>query len=121
MPPAPTMPMMVAERVFDLEEVQHLARQHRKDLAAGCRSGRRDSLPPPVETMPSTGLRSAASIASEKSLPKVPMSEVMMASMPAKGPRPTTLTQISAQIRISTLRMVSSERRDRKRTTRVGR
>ena len=62
--------------------------------------------------MPSTGLRSAASIASEKSLPKEPMSAVMMASAPANGPSPTTLIQISAHTRMSTLRMVSSERRD---------
>jgi len=33
----------------------------------------------------------------------------MIASTPAKGPSPTTLIQISAQISISTLRMVSSE------------
>ena len=32
MPPAPTMPMMVAERVFELEIVEHLARDHRQDL-----------------------------------------------------------------------------------------
>ena len=66
---------------------------------------------PPVETMPSTGFLSAASIASEKSLPNEPMSAVMMASAPANGPSPTTLTQISAHTRMSTLRMVSSERR----------
>ena len=41
-----------------------------------------------------------------------------MASAPAKGPSPTTLIQISAQMRMSTLRIVSSERRARKRTMR---
>ena len=46
------------------------------------------------------------------------MSAVMMASAPAKGPSPTTFTQISAHIRMSTLRMVSRERLDMKRTTR---
>ncbi len=32
MPPAPTMPMMVAERVFELDEVEHLAGDNRQDL-----------------------------------------------------------------------------------------
>ena len=29
MPPAPTMPMMVAERVFELDEIEHLPGEHR--------------------------------------------------------------------------------------------
>src|SRR5882757_26001 len=117
MPPAPTMPMMLAERVFDSKE-------YRTWLAStGKISGRMPKrMPsawlPPVDTMPSTGFRSAASIASEKSLPKEPMSAVMMASAPANGPSPTTLIQISAHTKMSTLRMVSSERREKKRTTR---
>ncbi len=32
MPPAPTMPMMVAERVFELDEIKHLARDHGQHL-----------------------------------------------------------------------------------------
>ena len=44
----------------------------------------------------------------------------MIASTPAKGPSPTTLIQISAQISMSTLRMVSSERRDRKCSDALG-
>ncbi len=32
MPPAPTMPMMVADRVFELEEVEHLADENRHHL-----------------------------------------------------------------------------------------
>ena len=32
MPPAPTMPMMVAERVFELDEIEHLPRDHRQHL-----------------------------------------------------------------------------------------
>ena len=32
MPPAPTMPMMVAERVFELDEIEHLAGDNRQDL-----------------------------------------------------------------------------------------
>ncbi len=44
------------------------------------------------------------------------MSLVMMASTPAKGPRPTTLIQISAQISVSTPRIESENRRAMKRT-----
>ena len=69
---------------------------------------------------PSTALPSAASMASEKSFPNAPKSEVMMASMPAKGPSPTTLIQMSAQISVSTLRIVSRNRRVTKRKTRLG-
>ena len=43
-----------------------------------------------------------------------------MARMPAKGPSPTTLIQISAQISVSTLRMVSRKRRVTKRKTQPG-
>ena len=32
MPPAPTMPMMVAERVFEFDEIEHLPRDHRQHL-----------------------------------------------------------------------------------------
>ncbi len=32
MPPAPTMPMIVAERVFELDEIEHLARDHGQHL-----------------------------------------------------------------------------------------
>ena len=64
--------------------------------------------------MPSIGLRSAFSIASENSFPNVPKSEIAIASTPANGPRPTTLMKISAQISTSTPRMVSSKRRARK-------
>ena len=35
----------------------------------------------------------------------------MIASTPANGPRPTTLTQMSAQISVSTPRTVSQKRR----------
>jgi hypothetical protein len=42
------------------------------------------------------------------------MSEDMMANAPAKGPSPTTLIQINAQINVSTLRNVSRLRRLRK-------
>ena len=65
--------------------------------------------------MPSTGRLSEASIASENSLPKEPMSEMAMASTPAKGPSPTTFTQISAQTSVSTPRSVSKPRRAKKR------
>ena len=74
MPPAPTMPMMVAERVFDLEIVEHLARDHRQHLRQQAEADPHAAPPPPVDTTPSTGLRSAVSIASENSLPKAPMS-----------------------------------------------
>ena len=66
---------------------------------------------------PSTGLLSDASIASEKSLPNDPMSDVAMASTPAKGPSPTTLIQISAHTSVSTPRRVSKPRRVKKRRT----
>ncbi len=32
MPPAPTMPMIVAERVFEFDEIEHLTRDHGQDL-----------------------------------------------------------------------------------------
>ena len=41
------------------------------------------------------------------------------ASTPANGPRPTTLIQISAQIRMSTPRKVSKLRRAKNWTTRL--
>ena len=72
---------------------------------------------PPVDRTPSTGLSSAASMASENSLPKLPRSDMHSASTPAKGPRPTTLIQISAQIRMSTPRKVSKLRRAKNCTT----
>ena len=72
-----------------------------------------------MEAMPSTGLRSEASIASENSLPKVPKSEVMTARMPANSTNPTTLIQISAQMRVSILRIVSKKRRLKKCMTRL--
>ena len=77
--------------------------------ARGCRRSRR-CLRPACGRPPPSPRRTACRT--------MPMSAVMMASAPANGPSPTTLIQISAHTRISTLRMVSSERRDRKRTTR---
>ena len=65
--------------------------------------------------MPSTCLRSAASIASENSLPNAPKSDTAIASTPANGPRPTTLIQTSAQISVSTPRIESRKRRTGKR------
>ena len=78
------------------------------------------SVPPPEAVTPSCALRSAVSIASQKSLPKAPKSEQAMASAPAKGPRPTTLIQISAQISTSTERTTSKTRFVAKRTRRLG-
>ena len=43
-----------------------------------------------------------------------------MASTPAKGPRPTTLIQMSAQISVSTPRIVSKTRFSGSRTRAVG-
>ena len=43
-----------------------------------------------------------------------------MARMPAKGPSPTTLIQMRAQISVSTLRTVSRKRRVTKRKTQLG-
>ena len=51
------------------------------------------------------------SIASENSLPNAPKSDTAIASTPAKGPRPTTLIQTSAQISVSTPRIESRKRR----------
>ena len=42
-PPAPTMPMMVAERVFEFEEIEHLARQHGKDLGQDAETDAQDA------------------------------------------------------------------------------
>ncbi len=69
---------------------------------------------PPEATTPSPGRRSQVSIASENSLPSAPKSEHAIASAPAKGPRPTTLIQISAQISTSTERITSRPRRTAK-------
>ena len=65
--------------------------------------------------MPSTCFLSAASIASENSLPNAPKSDTAIASTPANGPRPTTLIQTSAQISVSTPRIESRKRRTGKR------
>ncbi len=61
--------------------------------------------------MPSTCFLSAASIASENSLPKAPKSDTAIASTPANGPSPTTLIQTKAQISVSIPLMVSRTRR----------
>src|ERR1700729_4195847 len=55
--------------------------------------------PSPRGAPPSCSLESADSMISANSLPSAPKSAVAMASTPANGPRPTTLIQISAQIR----------------------
>ncbi len=119
MPHAPTMPMIVAERVLD-------SKKYRTWLArTGSTPGMspkriRWSDEPPDASTPSAGLRSQVSIASENSLPKAPKSEHAMASAPAKGPRPTTLIQISAQISTSTERITSRPRRTAKRAKGFG-
>ena len=94
------------------EEIEHLPGDDREHLrqqakahghagvAAACQHG-----------FPRRCFLSAASIASENSLPSAPESDTAIASTPANGPRPTTPTKTSAQIRASTPRMVSRQRR----------
>ena len=110
MPPAPTTPMMVAERVLDSKKYSvWLAITGRIcGMTPNRMAARR---PPPLAVMPSTGRRSAVSIASENSLASAPASDAAIARTPAKGPRPTTPIQINAQISVSTLRTVSRLRR----------
>src|SRR6266403_1883738 len=68
--------------------------------------------------MPSTCFLSAASIASENSLPNAPKSDTAIASTPANGPSPTTLIQTSAQITVSTPRIESTDRQREHRSYR---
>ena len=57
MPPAPTMPMTVAERVFEFQIIEHLAQDDWQHLRNGAKSDLM-KCGPPVEATPSTGLRS---------------------------------------------------------------
>ena len=74
------------------------------------------ALSAPVARTPLTCSRSVFSIASAYNLVSTPISFTAMARMPAKGPRPTTLTKKIAQTRLSIPRTTSLERRTRKRT-----
>ena len=64
--------------------------------------------------MPSTGFWSARLDRLREQLAEGAEIGHAMASTPANGPSPTTLIQISAQISVSTPRIVSRKRRDRK-------
>src|SRR5918997_1673175 len=65
---------------------------------------------PPLARTLSRARSSVDSIASENSLPNVPVSETAIARMRANGPSPTALTKTSAQISVSMPRIVSSMR-----------
>ena len=94
-----------------LEEIQHLAGEDRQHLRHDAEADRAPAGRRRWPATPSTGRRSAVSIASDISLAKAPKSAEAIASAPANGPSPTTLIQISAQISVSMLRMVSRPRR----------
>ncbi len=74
---------------------------------------------PPEATTPS-GLAVAGLDRLGEQLAERTISEHAMASAPAKGPSPTTLIQMSAQISTSTERMTSSPRRTAKRAKGFG-
>ena len=106
--------MMVAERVFD--SMKYSTCPAITGSTCGIRPKRIScSALPPEALMPSTCLRSAASMASENNFPNAPKSDTAIASTPANGPRPTTLIHTNAHISVSTPRIESNTRRTGKR------
>ena len=74
----------------------------------------------PVDAMPSICLSSTFSSASEKILPKLPVSVTRMASAPVSGPGPKARDSMIVQINASTPRTKSKTLRNPKRTMRSG-
>ena len=104
----------------ELEIVEHLARDQREDLAGGGRSGSAAA----ASRRPRRRLRSPCgqSLRSprRRACRRSRSPTRRWRATPAKGPSPTTLTHISAQISTSIERMTSKTRRTAKWTKLLG-
>src|SRR5215470_5956656 len=111
MPPPPTIPMTEAERMSDSNRRSTYERKFGRTCGATPKA-MTCSRPAPTAATPSTWPGSTASIVSDRSLPRIPPVWMPSASMPANGPRPTAVTNMSANTNSLTAR---SEVHDRVR------
>src|SRR5688572_7844866 len=110
MPPAPTRPRTTEERT-DFSSPKSVVVM-KAGLAAGMTAQKMVSMRrTPCACSASAGPLSTSSMASAKKRPQNPAVSTAIASVPAKGPRPTAITKMSAQTRSGTVRKTATTAR----------